>query len=101
MIHHTCDRCKQMIDPRSDMRYVVRIEIEAAVDPHFEEYDSGSDHLTELSQLLEASDDYASAILDEEIYQRRRYDLCSACYRQYCKNPLARELNAPFGFSQN
>lgn len=83
------------------MRYVVRIEIEAAIDLHDDNDASDADHLAELSQLLETSDDYASAVLEDDIYQRRRYDLCDSCYRQYCKNPLAREVNAPFGFSQN
>lgn len=101
MIHYTCDRCRKAIDPHTDMRYVVRIEIEAAVDLHEDECDSDADHLAELSELLENSDDYASAVLEDDIYQRRRYDLCDCCYRQYCKNPLSREVNAPFGFSQN
>ncbi len=68
MIHFTCDRCKQAIDPQNDMRYVLRIEIEAAVDPHCEEIESSSDHLSEISNLLESSDDYAAAFMDEEIY---------------------------------
>ncbi len=101
MIHHTCDRCKREIDPESDMRYVIRIEIEAAIDDLDEDFESSVDHLEELSEVLESTDDYCSTPLGEELYQRKRFDLCGCCYRQYIKNPLARELNVPFGFSKN
>ena len=33
MIHHSCDRCKRVIDPLEDLRYVVKLEVQAAMDP--------------------------------------------------------------------
>ena len=33
MIHFTCDRCRQSIDPEEDLRYVVRMEVQAAMEP--------------------------------------------------------------------
>ena len=33
MIHYSCDLCKRLIDPEDDLRYVVKIEVYAAVDP--------------------------------------------------------------------
>ena len=32
MIHYSCDRCKREIDAKHDLRYIIRIEIEAAMD---------------------------------------------------------------------
>ena len=33
MIHHSCDLCKRLIDTEQDVRYVVKIEVYAALDP--------------------------------------------------------------------
>ncbi len=101
MIHYSCDRCKREINPDQDLRYIVRMEIEAADDHLSAEVVDDMDHLQDLEELLESNDDYASSALGEEIYQRKRYDLCSDCYRQFMKNPLGKEASVPFGFSKN
>ena len=33
MIHFSCDRCQRTIDSEDELRYVVRIEVEAVMDP--------------------------------------------------------------------
>ena len=33
MIHYTCDRCKRTINPENELRYVVRLEVYASLDP--------------------------------------------------------------------
>ena len=33
MIHFTCDRCKREIDPDLELRYVVRLEVQAMMEP--------------------------------------------------------------------
>ena len=33
MIHFSCDRCKRMIDPEDELRYVVKLEVSAAMEP--------------------------------------------------------------------
>ncbi len=101
MIHYSCDRCKCELDPQLDLRYMVTIEIEAAVEELACDSTDDPDHLQELEELLESSDDYCSAPFGQGIYQRKRFDLCARCYRQYMKNPLGKETSAPFGFSQN
>lgn len=101
MIHYSCDRCKRDIDPEHDLRYIVRIEIEAAMDHLNGESVDDTDHLGIVEDLLESSDDICSSALGDEIYQRKRYDLCAECYRQYMKSPLGKETSIPFGFSKN
>jgi hypothetical protein len=83
------------------MRYVVRMEIEAVMDPiHEEEPQDDRDHLLEIDEILERVE-AASDPTDDDLYQKRRYDLCPQCYRKFMANPLAREKKATLGFSHN
>jgi hypothetical protein len=101
MIHYSCDRCKRDIDATADLRYTVTIEIEAALDGPEHELVDDPDHLDDLQDMLESADDLCSAVFDDDVYQRKQFDLCKDCFRQYIKNPLARESNASLGFSKN
>ena len=102
MIQYSCDRCKRVLDSDEDLRYVVRIEIEAKFDGLDDEPDDDRDHLLELHEVLERLDDTdEDNSVDEEVYRRKRFDMCAECYRKYLKNPLGRELSAPLGFSNN
>ena len=99
MIHYTCDRCKRLLDPVEELRYIVKMEIQAAFDPVEScELDEDRDHLSEIHEILESSD---PDDLLEEVEQRRSFDLCSECFRRFQKNPLGCELTAQFGFSNN
>jgi hypothetical protein len=101
MIHHTCDRCKRVIDPDQELRYVVRMEIEVVMDPiHEDEPQDDRDHLHEIDEILERVDVSDLDELDEPL-QKRRYDLCPQCYRRFSASPLGREKPATVGFSHN
>lgn len=101
LIHYSCDRCKRDIDVSTDLRYTVTIEIEAALDGPDHELVDDPDHLDDIQELLDSSDDLCSSVFDDEVYQRKQFDLCKDCFRQYIKNPLSRETNTPMGFSKN
>ena len=102
MIHYSCDRCKRVLDSQEDLRYTLRIEIEAVMDPiNEEEMDADRDHLMEIEEILERSVADECDDIGDDVYQRRRYDLCPECYRKFAKNPLGREVKASLGFSQN
>jgi hypothetical protein len=102
MIHYSCDRCKRVIDPSDDLRYVVTMELQAAMDPlDTDESEDDRDHLLEIQEILERLDDSASDLISDEIYQKRRFDLCPECYRKFIKNPLSGEAPAHLDFSQN
>lgn len=102
MIQYSCDRCKRNIESGDELRYVVRIEIEARFDGIQDEPDEDRDHLMELHEVLERMEESEeNETLDEDVYRRQRFDLCPECYRKYVMNPLGRELAAPLGFSDN
>ncbi len=102
MIHYSCDRCKRPIPVQESIRYVVKMEIEAAIgDCSNECPDADLDCLSEMDEILENMED---DLLDEDlsiVHQRRQYDLCPNCYREFIKNPVGREKLVPFGFSKN
>jgi len=107
MIHHSCDLCKRLIDPEEDLRYVVKIEVYAAVDPI--ENDSiadgnaedDRDHLQEMQEILQRMDDTGSDAVGDDVYQHLRFDLCPECRKRFSKNPLGRESSKHFDFSKN
>lgn len=102
MIHYSCDRCRRIIDPEVDLRYVVKLEAQAAMEPlEVDEFEDDRDHLMEVEDILERLEDADSDAISAELYQRRRYDLCAECFQQFMKNPVGRDSRVHFGFSQN
>lgn len=102
MIHYSCDRCKRILDPEEDLRYVVKIEVQAALEPvDVDEEEDDRDHLVEIQEVLERLEDDDDYELGEDVYSKRRFDLCPECYRKFIKNPIGREVVAQLGFSQN
>ena len=101
MIHYSCDRCKRSIESNEEIRYSVSIEIQVALDLTEFESETDRDHLGELNEILERLDDSERDEISQSAYQRRRFDLCSDCHRDYTKNPLALDAAAKLGFSEN
>jgi len=100
MIRFTCDLCKLEIDPEEDLRYVVKIEIYASMDPMALDEDD-RDHLQEIQDLLERSEDLDCDQIGDDVYQQLRFDLCAECRRKFLKNPLGRENAKVLNFSEN
>ena len=102
MIHYSCDRCKKIIDQHDSLRYAVKIEVQAAMEPlDLDDVDADRDHLLEIQEMLERMEDEECSGAGNEVYQKMHYDLCSDCHRQYVNNPLGSELPVQIGFSQN
>jgi hypothetical protein len=101
MIHFTCDVCKRELDPDTDLRYVVRMEVYAALDRSDVVIDDDRDHLEEIDDMLEAGDDLDAGQTDGEAYQLMRFDLCSECRKRFLRDPLGRRLAQQLDFSQN
>ena len=99
MIHCSCDRCNRSIDSREDLRYVVRMEVKAAVDIEFDN-EADRDHLREVEEILELAENSQDDIFEDD-YLQLRYDFCSDCYRDFLKNPMAREKPLECNFSKN
>ena len=101
VIRYTCDRCKRDIDPSTDLRYTVTVEIEAAGETDVTDLVDEVDHLEELQEMLQASDEICASVFDDDLYQRKQFDLCKCCFQQYIRNPLARDPSAAIGYSKN
>lgn len=103
MIHYSCDRCRKEIDLENEIRYVVRLEAEACMDQALTEIEEDRDHLMELSEILERAADLEDDSIGDEIYQKKRFDLCSCCYRKFVADPLGMAVTAPpqLNFSEN
>ena len=102
MIHFTCDRCKRELDSTEDLRYVVKLEVFAAVDlPESNDVEEDRDHLLEIHELLEHLDASGIESSGNDLYRKHSYDLCPTCHRKFIANPLGHELAVQFGFSEN
>jgi hypothetical protein len=102
MIHYSCHLCKRPIDAEEDLRYVVKIEVYAAIDPV--EVETGADdrdHLQEMQEILQRMEEAGSDAVGDDVYQQLRYDLCPECRKKFAKNPLGREASKQFDFSKN
>ena len=102
MIHYTCDRCKRQINPVSQTRFIVQIDIQTATSDLEPEFEDDIDHLNEIHHVLEGMHD-PDIVTDEkaETSHHGQYDLCPECHRQFLKNPLGRDAVLALGFSNN
>lgn len=104
MIHYTCDGCGRVIDQDDETRYVVRLEVYAAIDDDAPQAVDEEDHLDEIEDLLERLEDYDEDGLDEDegqrLYRQARYDLCPQCRERFVRNPMGRGATR-LGFSEN
>jgi hypothetical protein len=101
MLHYTCDCCKRTLHPERDLRYVVRVEVYAALETMDDDGEDERDHLQEIQDILERLDDAEDAEIGDDVYHQVRYDLCSECRSRYVKNPLGRFALQGLGFSEN
>ena len=101
MIHYTCDRCKQQIDPNEQTRYIVQIDIQSSTDEPGSVIDDDTDQLTVLHQALDDINAHSQDDDDRDCGHHGRYDLCHECYCQLLKNPLGRDAMLALGFSNN
>ena len=99
MIHFSCDGCGRVIDNVDETRYVVRMEVYAAIDDAPASLADEADHLDEIEDLLEKMEDY-DEIEDESLYRQVRYDLCEECRERFLSNPLGRGVKR-LGYSKN
>ncbi|MEC7564073.1 MAG: hypothetical protein VX738_00180 [Planctomycetota bacterium] len=101
MIHYSCDRCKRSINPKTDLRYVVRLETQATMDlPDFEDSEDERDHLLEIEELLDELGEMEVGQATDD-YHKHRYDLCLTCHQEFIKNPISGDKSNRVGFSQN
>src|SRR5262245_4573748 len=102
MIHHSCDLCKRLIDTEQDVRYVVKMEVYAALDPALDETEDDRDDLQDVQDMLQRIEETGSEeVAQDDVYQQLRFDLCPECRKKFLKHPLGRQAVKQFDFSQN
>jgi len=101
MIHYTCDCCKRPLDPRDDLRYVVKMEVYAAMEPAADEDEDDRDYLLEIQEILQRMEDADSEEVGDDVYRAMRFDLCPECRKKFVASPLGRAPAAALGFSEN
>lgn len=101
MIQVVCDCCKRTIDLEDEVRYVLRMEVYAAVDADLAEADDDRDYLQEIEQLLEQECECGEEELANDLYQQARFDLCNDCRQKFIRNPLGRIASPRLDFSDN
>lgn len=101
MIQYTCDSCKRPLDPQSDLRYVVKMEIYASLDPLNDDPEDDRDHLQEIQEILQRLEDADDPRIGDDVYQHLRFDLCSECRKKFLSRPLGSAAPTQFDFSKN
>ena len=101
MIHYSCDRCGRSLE-NDDLRYVVQLEVYAAVEPmDVEDDEDDRDHLVEINEVLERLDDSEIDSAGDDIYRKMRFDLCPDCQQRLLRNPIGRNTVPQLNFSAN
>jgi hypothetical protein len=103
MLHFTCDLCGKELQSQEDHRYVVKIEVFAAHDPRkLTEADLDEDHMEAVSELLrDMEDTVADPDVTTPAHKSFRYDLCPECQKKFLRDPLGKESEQKFDFSEN
>ena len=99
MITYVCDRCKKIIDINNEVRFVVSIEVQAALGS--DETEVEHDHLDELSEAFGELDSQEQEEISHHVYEQHCFDLCDSCREEYGKNLLGVETASAMGFSDN
>ncbi len=96
MIHYSCDRCGRAISACETVRYVVKMEIEATIEPT-EQLSAEDEHdcLLHMDNTLERLEEEFDEDGEAIVFERKRFDLCTECYRKFIKNPVGREKMVP------
>jgi hypothetical protein len=101
MLQFCCDRCRKTIDTDAENRYVLKLDLQKAIEREDREDPNDRDYLIEVDQILcdeeESQDDPA----EESNCFRKTFDLCESCYGEYARNPLSVEVSAPATYSPN
>jgi hypothetical protein len=100
MIHYDCDFCKRTFETE-ELRYIVRVEVYAALDNSEADVDDDRDHLQEIEEILERLDATGDTPPGDDVYQQLRFDLCAECRKKFLSDPLGRRMAQHLDFSQN
>jgi len=85
----TCDRCGKGLLIDEEVRYEVKIVVQAAADiMELTAQDLARDHESEIRRLLEQLEHLSPEEAQDQVYREMAFDLCPKCQRQYLANPI-------------
>ena len=85
----TCDICGKTLLIDSDVRYEVRIVVQAAYDPlELTASDLARSRPAEIERLLAHLQTMSPDEAQDQVYREFSFDLCPTCQREYLRHPL-------------
>jgi hypothetical protein len=101
-IRYICDLCQCEIDPQHESSYVVQMEMYAAPAADEVRIDEDRDHLEDFHEVLERYEEFDEdgALLGNDTYRKKRFDLCAACCKTFLQDPLGRQAAKRFELSK-
>ena len=102
MIRYICDFCQCEIDPQHETSYVLQMELYAAPAADEVRMDEDRDHLDEFQEVLERFDEFdeEGALVGNDTYRKKRFDLCPACCKRFLQDPLGRRAAERYELSK-
>ena len=89
MIRFRCDKCGRSLAANAPERYIISIEAYAAAGPlEFSKEDLEKDHRARIKQLIDQLRGADPDQIEDQVYRRLRFDLCTDCHRRFLDHPL-------------
>ena len=89
MIRYRCDGCGRDLARDGSDHFIVKIEAFAAAGRlEFTVEDLKRDHAAEIRRTIDELTKQSPDEIEDGVYRHFRYDLCSACHRQFLADPL-------------
>ena len=84
-----CDRCDKTLLLDEDVRYEVRIVVQAAYDPmEITRADLESSSEGDWRRLIEKLETLSAEEAQNQIYRELQFDLCPGCQKDYLRQPI-------------
>ena len=101
MIHYTCDCCKKTLES-DDLRYVVKMEVYAAIDPAAETISTTIETICPRFRKSCNAPTTSSIRKSAATFTTNCGSIsCPECRKKFVKNPLGRAVAKQFDFSKN
>jgi hypothetical protein len=99
--YYTCDACQRVLDPKDEIRYVVRISPTIDLEDVGDPINDDRDYLDEINDQLESPTDGGDAPLEGDADEPVEYDLCSECRQKFSLESAGNRVIQSWGFSEN
>lgn len=81
-----CDRCDDELLVESDVRYVMKVDVQAAYDPmELTREDLQQDFQAEFEKILRQLEGSSKRELNDQVHYQAKLDLCPRCQREVLK----------------